>query len=82
MDTEKDFPIFDEFGNIVEEIQKEKGLTYSAPKKPSEKGIVKVPQLTKFNIKVVHGLPLVKWEKDYIKPQKEKSYQSQHLTMA
>jgi len=43
MDTEKDFPIFDEFGNIVEEIQKEEGLTYSAPKKPSEKGIVKVP---------------------------------------
>jgi hypothetical protein len=32
MKEKEDFPVFDEFGNIVEEIQKEQeGVTYKQP---------------------------------------------------
>ena len=42
MKEQEDFPVFDEFGNIVEEIQKEQeGVTYKQP--PRVKGIVEIP---------------------------------------
>ena len=42
MKEKEDFPVFDEFGNIVEEIQKEQeGVTYKQP--PRVKGIVEIP---------------------------------------
>jgi hypothetical protein len=42
MKEKEDFPVFDEFGNIVEEIQKEQeGVTYKQP--PRVKGVVEIP---------------------------------------
>ena len=42
MKEQEDFPVFDEFGNIVEEIQKEQeGVTYKQP--PRVKGVVEIP---------------------------------------